>query len=279
MFYHLLPFFAFTALYIVNCIGYLTGLFSETMLNEYALAYQWLVMLSLLVYPVLSLWLMKKNNAISATAETRLISIMAYLVLSGVLVGILYGVARFSAIGKHDFDLRLVPYVFIACISFFIIRYKLKQQAVMPLSQPQHILLPEAEEIHPEKKYKKSAIDKEMMDSYEVALEKFMSKSKIYLQLEVSLEDLSEGSKIPKHHLTQLLNERFEKNFYSFINEYRIEEAIKKLQSSTEQVSLSSLAYDCGFNSKSSFNNYFKKMTGYTPSNYRKEHLFDVAEE
>ena len=79
--------------------------------------------------------------------------------------------------------------------------------------------------------------------------------------------------KMSRHHLTQLLNERLEKNFYSFINEYRIEEAIDRLNDPSLQVNILSLAFDCGFNSKSSFNNYFKKITGTTPTAYRKQQL------
>jgi AraC-like DNA-binding protein len=76
-----------------------------------------------------------------------------------------------------------------------------------------------------------------------------------------------------RHHLTQLLNEKLEKNFYSFINEYRIGEAIDRLNDPALQVNILSLAFDCGFNSKSSFNNYFKKITGSTPTAYRKQRL------
>jgi AraC-like DNA-binding protein len=76
-----------------------------------------------------------------------------------------------------------------------------------------------------------------------------------------------------RHHLTQLLNEKVEKNFYTFINEYRIGEAIDRLNDPSLQVNILSLAFDCGFNSKSSFNNYFKKITGHTPTSYRKQQL------
>jgi AraC-like DNA-binding protein len=135
------------------------------------------------------------------------------------------------------------------------------------------------EEKQPERHYKKSALDTPMMDEYEHALVNFMRKTKIYLEAEISLEGLSAKVNIPKHHLTQLLNERFKKNFYAFINEYRIAEAIEKLKDPDTDDSILSLAYDYGFNSKSSFNNYFKKLTGATPSMYRKEYLLRVAEE
>ena len=132
----------------------------------------------------------------------------------------------------------------------------------------------EAEElIVVDRRYERSGMDARMMNDYETALAAFMQKSRIYLDPDLSLEILASRMKMSRHHLTQLLNEKLEKNFYSFINEYRIEEAIDRLNDPSLQVNILSLAFDCGFNSKSSFNNYFKKITGTTPTAYRKQQL------
>ena len=74
---------------------------------------------------------------------------------------------------------------------------------------------------------------------------------------------------IHPNHLSQIINELEGKNFYEFVNQYRIEE-FKRLVSfpKNHQFTLLSLAFECGFNSKSSFNRYFKKSTGQTPSQY-----------
>jgi AraC-like DNA-binding protein len=71
------------------------------------------------------------------------------------------------------------------------------------------------------------------------------------------------------NYLSQIINQKEKKNFYDFVNTYRFEE-FKKLiaQQKNQQYTLLSLAYDCGFSSKSSFNRYFKKATGQTPSEY-----------
>lgn len=121
-----------------------------------------------------------------------------------------------------------------------------------------------------DRRYEKSGLDADRMDAYEAALATFMRKSKIYLDPDLSLDGLASKMKMSKHHLTQLLNERIMKNFYNFINEYRIGEAIDRLNNPAMQVNILSLAFDCGFNSRSSFNSYFKKITGHTPSAYRK---------
>ena len=124
-----------------------------------------------------------------------------------------------------------------------------------------------------DRRYEKSGLDAGKMDEYEATLATFMRKSKIYLDADLSLEGLASKMKMSKHHLTQLLNERIMKNFYSYINEYRIAEATDRLNNPVLQVNILSLAFDCGFNSRSSFNSYFKKITGYTPSAYRKIQL------
>ena len=64
----------------------------------------------------------------------------------------------------------------------------------------------------------------------------------------------------------------FRKNFYNFINEFRIEAAKEILQDpSSKGKNILQIAYEVGFNSKSAFNTYFKRLTGKTPSAYRKE--------
>jgi AraC-like DNA-binding protein len=77
---------------------------------------------------------------------------------------------------------------------------------------------------------------------------------------------------IPRHHITEVLNEKYGRNFFSFVNEYRIREALSRMNDPKYQhYTLLAIAYDAGFNSKSTFNSFFKAYTGKTPSAYRKE--------
>jgi len=74
---------------------------------------------------------------------------------------------------------------------------------------------------------------------------------------------------ISTNHLSQVINENLDKNFFDFVNGYRVEMVKQKMKDpSNKNYTLLSLAYDCGFNSKSSFNAIFKKYTGSTPSQY-----------
>lgn len=142
-------------------------------------------------------------------------------------------------------------------------------QFTTPVTNTSHTL-PETSIEEPEKRYQKSGLDQITLATYEAKLKSYMQQHQIYLDTELSLESLAQKLNIPKHHVTQLLNDRLHKSFYRFVNEYRINHAMEKLKDQNTEFNLLSLAYDCGFNSKSSFNNYFKQLTGHTPSAYRK---------
>jgi AraC-like DNA-binding protein len=89
-------------------------------------------------------------------------------------------------------------------------------------------------------------------------LSKYMQEAKPYLNPELTLQDLSSKLNLPKHQITQLLNNYLNKNFFEYINEFRIEETKKRmLDSNYEHLTLVAIAYECGFNSKSTFNTIF----------------------
>lgn len=121
-------------------------------------------------------------------------------------------------------------------------------------------------------KYKRSGLKDEDAEEYIARLLAFMEKEKPYLDAEMTIQDLSAKINISKHHLTQILNNNLGKNFFTFVNEFRIEEVKRKLADpGFDHLTILGIAYDCGFNSKSSFNNIFKQYTGSTPSEYKKQ--------
>ncbi len=118
--------------------------------------------------------------------------------------------------------------------------------------------------------YKKSGLKESDAKKYEDTLIALMKNQKPWLKPEVSINDIATQTNIPQHYITQILNERLKKNFYTLINEYRTNEVIRLFQvEKCKNWSLTSIAFEAGFNSKSSFNAFFKKYTGETPSSYR----------
>jgi len=104
-------------------------------------------------------------------------------------------------------------------------------------------------------------------------LEDVMRSGKIFKDSSLNLDKLAGLSGLNKYHISETLNTFAQKSFYQYINEYRIGFATDQMKYLTEKgipVNILSLAYDAGFNAKSSFNRYFKDITGQTPSEYLK---------
>lgn len=102
-------------------------------------------------------------------------------------------------------------------------------------------------------------------------LKVLMEEKKVYREAELNIASLSSMIQTKPHILSKVLNEHFNKNFRDFVNEYRIIEFIEKAeQGKLEVLTFLGLAYEVGFNSKSTFNLAFKKHTNKSPRNYFK---------
>lgn len=120
-------------------------------------------------------------------------------------------------------------------------------------------------------KYSKSGLTDEVSEETYTRLLNLIKEDTVYRQPELSLNDLASALDIHPNYLSQIINEKERKNFFDFINTYRVEDFKRRIAIvENHQFTLMALAYDCGFNSKSSFNRYFKKHTGETPSQYFK---------
>lgn len=120
---------------------------------------------------------------------------------------------------------------------------------------------------------KQSTFSKE---DYELVdrLNQLMQDKQPYLDFKLSLGDLAKCLGISANQLSALLNDVAEKTFYDYVNEFRINEVKKRLVDPKHQKkTILSIAWECGFNSKSAFNRIFKTSTGMTPSEYQKKYL------
>lgn len=99
----------------------------------------------------------------------------------------------------------------------------------------------------------------------------FMEEKKPYLNPELRISDLSRLLDIPSHRLSAIINGSFHKNFFEFVNDYRVEEVKSKLPDPAySHYTIDAIARECGFNSSASFYRVFKQSTGVTPSEYLK---------
>ena len=129
-------------------------------------------------------------------------------------------------------------------------------------------------------KYERSGLQKEEADKIYLRLNQLMQKEKTYKKEELSLAYLAQLLGIHSNNLSQVINTYEKKSFYDYINSLRIEE-FKKLALLPEnsRYTLLSLAFECGFNSKTSFNRNFKKITGESPSAYLKKLNVELVSE
>lgn len=118
---------------------------------------------------------------------------------------------------------------------------------------------------------KKVLLDENQIESYRHQLLEYMEVEKPFLDTGLSLSELARRLGLSPNQLSLVLNEGLGKNFNSFVNHYRIEE-FKRIAKVPDHSNMTivGLAYECGFNSKTVFNTYFKQETGLTPSEFLK---------
>jgi AraC-like DNA-binding protein len=121
-------------------------------------------------------------------------------------------------------------------------------------------------------RYARSGLKEKQAKEYLDKLISLVESEKPYLDRDLSIQDLAEKTGIPRHHITQVLNEVYGKNFFTFINEYRVKEVISRFSDrKNNNFTILAIAFDAGFNSKTAFNSIFKSQTGMTPSEYREK--------
>lgn len=117
-------------------------------------------------------------------------------------------------------------------------------------------------------------IEESTANEYLQVIEQFMKDQKPFLNENCTLQNISDNTGIAIHQLSNLINNKLNKNFSDYINEYRICESKKLLiNDSSEKMTIEAVGFNCGFGSKSSFNKAFKKHTNFTPSEFRQKHV------
>lgn len=123
----------------------------------------------------------------------------------------------------------------------------------------------------PDQKYQKSALTDNSIEYIASKLDKLMEQQKLYTNGDLKLQEVAEALDLGVHALSQAINVAKGKKFTDYLNELRVEEAIRLMQEEDYQdAKLLAIALDAGFNNKTSFLNAFRKYTGQTPSEYRK---------
>ncbi|MGD0756586.1 MAG: AraC family transcriptional regulator [Bacteroidales bacterium] len=273
---HFLPFLAFFIVSVIfrtrPLVRDLRSFFKPDEFISLRIIYSVSFFLSITIYSALAFIEIKRHqanlkNLVSYTSGVitlnwlKIISISFYAAYF-----ILFILGGLNMIGNYiPFDPYLVIFVFIAIFSFAYSFYAIRQ----PVIFGQEVKSDNNDKKEPGK-YIKSGLKNDQAEDYLKELISFMERNKPYLDRDLSIHELSDMTDIPRHYITQVLNENYKKNFFTFINEYRVREVIERFSDQKfDHYTILAIAFDAGFNSKSTFNTIFKSQIGITPSKYR----------
>lgn len=173
------------------------------------------------------------------------------------------------SIFTHAESLNIYINVFFLAVVYLVAYHAIRQKEIfpkgLPIKETAHLL----HDVVGQSAKNKLMTEQELIRLKEMVLS-LMEKEKPYLDSELNLVGLADQLHISGHQLSYLLNTGFGENFFYFINKYRVQKAKELLKSPKyDQLTILAVGFDSGFNSKTSFNTTFKKMTSYTPSQYR----------
>jgi len=127
-------------------------------------------------------------------------------------------------------------------------------------------------------KYESSPIDNNLSHDLSHKLDHVMQETQVFLKNDLRLSELAELVGLKPHYLSQVINEQYQVSFYEYVNKFRVDFATRALQRNND-TSIADIAAESGFNNRASFNSYFKKLTGVTPSQFRRNHQALIANE
>ncbi|WP_232420962.1 AraC family transcriptional regulator [Leptospira sp. B5-022] len=245
-----------------------------------------LLVTSMLVYSVWTFLLLNRHRKnivnhfsnIDSIKDLRWMYWSLVLFVISTVVHILLEGLLFTDLPPENYEPRLIRGVAVLAFSVFFCWFGVRQTVVYThrelhtfrekISKEEEVVSVEEER----KKYEKSGLREDKIPEYLSRIRNYMESEKPYKDSEFSIDLLSENAEVPRFYITQILNERLETNFYNFVNEYRIKDIISALENiSEERPNFLRLALEYGFNSKSTFNTSFKKVTGKTPTQYLEE--------
>jgi AraC-like DNA-binding protein len=284
---HLIPFIAVFISAIVfhgRPVIKLDNFFEPDAFLSFRLIYGLSFFISITTYSIIAFVLIRRHeqnvkelfsytSARITLSWLKVISILFYVTYVLVFIVGVYVIFK----KELPYDPTIVSYFGLTFFAFAFSSYGIKQPGIFnELYAERKIKNRKIDLNERDAKYERSGLKDSDAEKYLNKLLKYMETKRPYLDVDLTIQDVAESLNIPRHYLTQVINEKLNKNFYQFINEYRVEEVKNLLKDKDYQkYTMTAIAYEAGFNSKSSFNNVFKEITGMTPSQYKEKHEFD----
>lgn len=251
IFFHLLPFFLVFLWNIIilpmvfsraNHTHLLMGIYQQ-IFHYYP--YYWLS------YVLLTYYHISKVRQPLSTELKYLKILTVYLIISIIS----YYISYKAGLNK---DLLRTVYTYLFLVQFaIIIIMKLKSTTVEKQEEKVETI-----------KYKTSSLSESTLKEIAENLLQTLKVYKLYLNEEITLEEVARQLQVSRHHLSQSITESLGTNFYDLINKCRVEEFVRIINTDHSQ-NISEVFYQCGFKSRTTFYKYFKKHMGLNPTDYK----------
>lgn len=262
---HFIPFLlAAVAYLVVACLLYVYTPAGHQALYLYNQSSTWFLIASGIIYAAL---ILNMRKSLPAGTDKGLITHMAISLMAIGIVSTLFYLFDFIWGSPPEAMIwcRNIVYTLLSFICIDILRYRYTGIAAAAVWRPELGVSPVA----PAAPVRKTQLSAEEQQQVWQKLEEHLRKTALYTDADLNLDKLAEAVQINKYYVSETLNAYAHKSFYQYINEYRVLRAAAMMKSIQEKglpVNILVVAYDCGFKAKSSFNTYFKKIIGETPS-------------
>lgn len=171
--------------------------------------------------------------------------------------------------GIEILSLSILP-VNLTLFTFIMIFFGINQNAIYPERKVVFRTDSDEKEVVSANKSDRGLLDEKQTELLSAAIFQYLKSKKPYLNPEFNLQMMADDLDISREKLSYFINNAQQKNFYKFINEFRVEDVKEKLlDPALSHYTVLGIGLECGFNSKTSFNRIFKEETGLTPSEYK----------
>lgn len=247
---HIFPFLMFSFVKILSVYGVFFDVSWVSIISQvFSAGYDVVMALSVFFYAAAYLFFLRNNKTAHYKAR-QLLNMLCFVMIAYALLQLFPESG--SIFGASFFPLYMFPGVSV----FFIVYYTIREQ---------YEAIADSANIHssglPGDKASCEIIGK---------LKEDIEENQLYLNPSLSPETLAAKLNLQKDELFMFLSSNLGKTYYQLIAEYRVAYARKRLEEDIN-VTIEALAYECGFNSKTTLNKYFKEVTGMVPSRYRAE--------
>ncbi len=216
---------------------------------------------------------LKKLHQISSSTEKNDLIWLKYFLLILVLIMLVWFNLIFFNLESL---IQFTPFTYLLSV-FFLAYFSLQQKEIFDFSKSE---LNELSSIQIYKNDSPKRVSGNRLNELDQKLRMLTESEKVYLENDLSLPKLAKKLEASCNETSFVINELYQDNFYNFINRYRIEEAKKLLLSDKyNQLNVLGIAYESGFNSKTTFNTTFKKYTGMSPTEFVKTNAILVKKE